>query len=170
LIILQFLYYLKNSKTFLQTLPGKATCSVTIKVMSRIFYKFSLVAVAVWCLGFASVAHNGSTTSPDLTTPQNSYQTFINALKTSNTDLLKSVATPTGMTSLMVLAKEGDFTAGMPGLADELESSQLQWDEITEDIYFVAARVQGKVHKMEFTLEEPGWMLYHWQIGGGAGH
>jgi hypothetical protein len=70
----------------------------------------------------------------------------------------------------MVLAKEGDFTAGMPGLAQDLESSQLEWAEITEDIYFVSARLQGKVYKMEFTLEEPGWMLYHWQLGGGSGH
>lgn len=136
--------------------------------MSRFFYTFSVIAVAVWCLGFATVSNDNGSNTPDLSTPQNSYLTFVNALKTSNTDLLKSVATPTGMTSLMVLAEEGDFTAGMPGLAQELESSQVQWDEITEDIYFVAARVQGKVHKMEFTHEEPGWMLYHWQIGGGA--
>ena len=138
--------------------------------MSRFLLKFTIIAVAVGCLGFASVNRINGTHTPDLSTPQNSYLTFVNALKTSNTDLLKSVATPTGMSSLMVLAEEGDFTAGMPGLAHELESSQVQWDEITEDIYFVAARVQGKVHKMEFTLEEPGWLLYHWQIRGGAGN
>jgi hypothetical protein len=134
-------------------------------VMRRSVYQFAIVLLAALSLAFSP-----NLETPDLSTPQNSYQSFVGALKASNTDLLQRIATPTGMTSLMVLAKEGDFTQGLAGLASDLEASQLEFSEITEDIYFVSARTHSGVHKMEFTLEEPGWMLYHWQIGGGAGH
>lgn len=131
--------------------------------MRRSVYYLAFVLFAALGLAFSGVNE-----TPDLSTPQNSYRSFLNALKDSNTDQLQRVATPTGMTSLMVLAKEGDFTKGLSSLAEDLETSKLDFAEITEDIYFVSARSNSQTHKMEFTLEEPGWMLYHWQIGGGA--
>ncbi|MEM1000020.1 MAG: hypothetical protein AAGN35_23400 [Bacteroidota bacterium] len=131
--------------------------------MPRSVYHFVLILIAGLSLAFTRIGN-----TPDLSTPQTSYAAFVDALKSSNTDHLQRVATPTGMTSLMVLAEKGDFTAGLSGLAADLEGSHLEFAEITEDIYFVSAQAGESTHKMEFTREEPGWMLYHWQVGGGT--
>lgn len=133
--------------------------------MHRKFTFLLLLGAAVWGFGFVS-----PTGSPDLSTPQNSFEAFVEALKSDNSAQLTHVATPTGLSSLDALDKNADYKEGMPKLATELEASKVEWAQITDDIYFVSASVNQKVHKMEFTLEEPGWMLYHWQIGGGVGH
>ena len=106
--------------------------------------------------------------APDLSTPQKSFAVFVDILKSGNVSALSKVATPTGQVSLVALNQNDDYKAGMAVLGAELASSKPNWSEITEDIYFASAKVGEKVHKMEFTLEVPGWMLYHWQIGGGA--
>lgn len=108
--------------------------------------------------------------NPDLSTPQKSYLAFVDILKAGNVEALPKVATHTGQSSLVALYSMEEFKNGMTGLGAELGGSTPEWSEITEDIYFASARVGQRLHKMEFTKEEPGWMLYHWQIGGGADH
>ncbi|HEX2900759.1 MAG TPA: hypothetical protein VHS96_13645 [Bacteroidia bacterium] len=127
---------------------------------------FVLLAVAFGALNFGFMV--GGNQSPDLSTPQKSFAAFVDILKTGNASALDKVATPTGQVSLDALSESADFNEGLAELGKDLEASKPKWEEITEDIYFVSASVGDKVHKMEFTKEEPGWMLYHWQIGGGA--
>lgn len=110
----------------------------------------------------------GSADAPDLSTPQKSFAAFVDILKSGNASALEKVATPTGRGSLVALYQNADYKEGMTVLGQELATSKPKWEEITEDIYFACAQVGEKVHKMEFTREEPGWMLYHWQLGGGA--
>ena len=116
---------------------------------------------------FAFIPAN-DVTSPDLSTPESSFESIVELLKSGETEQLESIATPTGIKSLVVLAQQSDYENGMTSLGEELDASELAWDEITEDIYFLTARGEGKVHKMEFTKEEPGWTVYHWQLGGGV--
>lgn len=106
--------------------------------------------------------------TPDLSTPQKSFAYFVDILKAGNVSGLEKVATPTGQVSLVALYQLDDYKEGMTVLGAELAAAHTNWSEITEDIYFASSKVGDKIHKMEFTLEEPGWMLYHWQIGGGA--
>lgn len=106
--------------------------------------------------------------SPDLSTPQKSFAAFVDILKSGDAAALEKVATRTGQVSLDALSDGENVNDGLTELGKELEASKPKWEEITEDIYFVCASIGEKVHKMEFTKEEPGWMLYHWQIGGGA--
>ncbi len=106
--------------------------------------------------------------SPDLSTPQKSFAAFVDILKSGDATALEKVATRTGQVSLDALSDGENVNDGLTELGKELEASKPKWEEITEDIYFVSASIGEKVHKMEFTKEEPGWMLYHWQIGGGA--
>ncbi|HHG83267.1 MAG TPA: hypothetical protein ENJ82_00835 [Bacteroidetes bacterium] len=126
-----------------------------------------LIIICITLLGFG---FSRTTFSPDLSTPQNSFQSFVEVLKSGNSGQLHDVATPTGISSLTALSSDSDYKEGMPVLANELEASNVEWSQITDDIYFVKAKINNKVHKMEFTLEEPGWMLYHWQLGGGVSH
>jgi hypothetical protein len=104
----------------------------------------------------------------DLSTPQKSFAVFVDILKAGNVSALPKIATPTGQVSLVALYQNAEYKDGMTVLGQDLATATTKWDEITEDIYFASAKVGDKVHKMEFTKEEPGWMLYHWQIGGGA--
>lgn len=106
--------------------------------------------------------------NPDLSTPEKSFASIVELLKSGETDRLESMATPTGIKSLITLAQQADYENGMTSIGDDLGAAELSWDEITEDIYFLTARNGGKTHKMEFTKEEPGWMLYHLQLGGGV--
>ena len=106
--------------------------------------------------------------SPDLSTPQKSFAAFVDILKSGDAAALEKVATRTGQVSLDALSDGENVNDGLTELGKELEASKPKWEEITEDIYFVSASIGEKVPKMEFTKEEPGWMLYHWQIGGGA--
>lgn len=108
--------------------------------------------------------------NPDLSTPQKSFVAFVDILKAGNVEALPKVATQTGQISLGALYTMEAFAAGMADLGTELSSSTPEWIEITEDIFFAACKVDNRLHKMEFTKEQPGWMLYHWQIGGGADH
>jgi hypothetical protein len=131
----------------------------------------SLIVMAALVVGFLGYGFRmGGVDSPDLSTPQKSFAAFVDILKSGNVDALGKVATPTGQVSLVALYQIEDYKEGMTVLGTELGNSTPRWEEITEDIYFASARVGEKVHKMEFTKEEPGWMLYHWQIGGGADH
>jgi hypothetical protein len=104
----------------------------------------------------------------DLSTPELSYQSLVVALKSSDADALKNVATPTGISSLLEASQLEDFKQGLPHLGEDLENASITWDAITDEIYVAKASADGHVHKMEFTREEPGWMLYHWQLGGGV--
>lgn len=108
--------------------------------------------------------------NPDLSTPQKSFSAFVDVLKAGNVEALPKVATQTGQISLGALYTMEAYQAGMADLGDELDNTTPEWIEITEDIFFAACKVEGRLHKMEFTKEDPGWMLYHWQIGGGADH
>lgn len=105
---------------------------------------------------------------PDLSTPEKSFASIVDVLKSGETDRLEFMATPTGIKSLVTLAQQSDYENGMTTIGEDLDAAELTWDEITEDIYFLTARSEGKTHKMEFTNEEPGWMLYHLQLGGGV--
>lgn len=104
----------------------------------------------------------------DISTPEKSFKSFVNVLQSESMESLEALVTPTGMSSLVTVSSHEDYEDGMADLGKELAGSVLEWAEITDDIYFLVASVNGKKHKLEFTLEEPGWMLYHWQLGGGA--
>ena len=104
----------------------------------------------------------------DLSSPEKCFETFVNVLQNESIESLEHVVTPTGMSSLVSISGNESYQQGMADLGRELASCQLEWAEITQDIYFLLASANGKLHKLEFTLEEPGWMLYHWQIGGGV--
>jgi hypothetical protein len=132
----------------------------------RLGIALSMIAFGLISFGFKTAGDG----SPDLSTPQKSFAAFVDILKAGNASALEKVATPTGQVSLVALYELADYSDGMAVLGKELESSHPKWEEITEDIYFASAKVGEKVHKMEFTKEEPGWMLYHWQIGGGSDH
>ncbi len=127
------------------------------------FVAFSLL-LGILGFGFG----NSPTGTPDLSTPQKSFSVFVDILMSGNAAALQKVATPTGQVSLITLYENDDAQQGMTVLGRELANAKTKWEEITEDIYFASAKVGDKMHKMEFTKEEPGWMLYHWQIGGGA--
>ncbi len=124
------------------------------------------LVVAVGILSMA--VRKGGHDIPDLSTPQKSFIAFVDILKAGNVSALPRVATPTGQVSLVALYQDESYRDGMTVLGKDLAAAKTSWEEITEDIYFASAVVGQKVHKMEFTKEEPGWMLYHWQIGGGA--
>ena len=106
--------------------------------------------------------------NPDISTPEKSFASVVEILKAGETEQLESIATPTGIKSLVVLAQQSDYENGMTSLGEELDASELAWAMITDEIYFLTATGDGKTHKMEFTKEEPGWMLYHLQLGGGV--
>ena len=127
---------------------------------------FLALVITVGILGMA--ASKSGHDIPDLSTPQKSFTVFVDILKSGNVSALPRVATPTGQVSLVALYQDQNYQEGMTVLGKELAAAKTSWEEITEDIYFASAVVGQKVHKMEFTKEEPGWMLYHWQIGGGA--
>lgn len=127
---------------------------------------FVLVLILLGGLNFGFKTRGNQ--SPDLSTPQKSFAAFVDILKSGDAAALEKVATRTGQVSLDALSDGENVNDGLTELGKELEASKPKWEEITEDIYFVSARIGEKVHKMEFTKEEPGWMLYHWQIGGGA--
>lgn len=123
----------------------------------------------LFALCFVSWGFSPAGNSPlDLSTPQKSFEAFVEVLSQGNLDALPSVATETGQVSLVALQEMTDYKEGMKTLGEELGATSPEWSEITEDIYFASAKVGNKLHKMEFTKETPGWMLYHWQIGGGA--
>lgn len=132
--------------------------------------KFRLgFVIALMMAGFLNFGFRGhATDTPDLSTPQKSFAAFVEVLKSGNVAALKNVATPTGRVSLVAICENSESKDGMAVLGKELEASTPQFEEITEDIYFASAKVGNDIHKMEFTKEEPGWMLYHWQIGGGS--
>lgn len=127
---------------------------------------FWAIVITVGILSIA--ASKGGHGIPDLSTPQKSFTAFVDILKAGNVSALPRVATPTGQISLVALYQNESYRDGMTVLGKDLAAAKTSWEEITEDIYFASAIVGQKVHKMEFTKEEPGWMLYHWQIGGGA--
>jgi hypothetical protein len=131
---------------------------------SRLGFVALLAIVVASSFGF--VGRFAST--PDLSTPQKSFTAFVDILKSGNISQLSKVATETGQVSLVSLYQNQGDSDGLTILGKELGASKPRWEEITEDIYFASAHIGDKVHKMEFTKEEPGWMLYHWQIGGGA--
>lgn len=134
--------------------------------MKRLLGFWSLVVVLGGLgMGFR-MAEAGS---PDLSTPQKSFAAFVDILKSGDMAALGMVATPTGRVSLTSRYEGEGERDGMIDLGLELSAAKPHWEEITEEIYFASAEVEGRVHKMEFTKEEPGWMLYHWQIGGGTG-
>jgi hypothetical protein len=124
----------------------------------------AIVLLGILSFGFRT-AGSGAL---DLSTPQKSFTVFVDILKAGKVSSLPMVATQTGQASLVALYQDEDYKEGMTVLGHELATATPQWEEITEEIYFASARVGDKVHKMEFTKEQPGWMLYHWQIGGGA--
>ena len=128
--------------------------------------RFLAIAMAIGTMGFGF--GSGPNGTADLSTPQKSFSLFVDILISGNAAALQKVATPTGQTSLLTIYQEENAEAGMTTLGKQLAAANTKWEEITEDIYFASAKVGDKVHKMEFTKEEPGWMLYHWQIGGGA--
>ena len=97
----------------------------------------------------------------DISTPEKSFETFVRVLQSGESDLLAQVVTPTGLHSLESHPQTKD-------LGVELADADQEWLELTEDIYFLTAQSGPNKHKLEFTREEPGWMLYHWQVGGGA--
>ncbi len=109
-----------------------------------------------------------SESNPDISTPEKSFATVVEVLKSGATEQLETIATPTGIQSLIELAQQSDYENGMSSLGEELDSSELNWEMITDEIYFLTARGNDNTHKMEFTKEEPGWMLYHLQLGGGV--
>lgn len=123
-----------------------------------------ILAFSLAFFGFSPVSK-----SPlDLSTPQKSFDSFVEVLSQGNLEDLPNVATATGQVSLVALNEMTDYKEGIKTLGEELGNTKPEWSEITEDIYFASAKVGDKLHKMEFTKEAPGWMLYHWQIGGGA--
>lgn len=127
------------------------------------------ILVATLLAGLMGLGARSATQgNPDLSTPQKSYEVFVDILQSGDVDALPEVATTTGQVSLVALYKQEEYKEGMKVLGQELSNIEPHWDEITEDIYFATAVTGDRVHKMEFTKEEPGWMLYHWQIGGGA--
>lgn len=130
----------------------------------------SVTIVLVLLLATSAFSFRSNVFSPDLSTPEKSFEAFVHALKIEGNKALATVATRTGLSSLMALAENGEYQSGKVDLAKDLSAADIQWDKITDDIYMVAARISGKIHKLEFTLEEPGWMLYHWQLGGGVEH
>ncbi|MFN8396607.1 MAG: hypothetical protein U0176_18425 [Bacteroidia bacterium] len=134
--------------------------------MKRLLGFWSLVLIA-GCLGMGF--RMAETDAPDLSTPQKSFAAFVDILKSGDMAALGKVATPTGRVSLASRYEGTGERDGMIDLGLELADAKPKWEEITEEIYFASAQVGGNLHKMEFTKEEPGWMLYHWQIGGGAG-
>lgn len=105
---------------------------------------------------------------PDLSTPQKAFGVLVETLKTGETESLAQIATETGVESLLEVQDHPDFEGNISSLGNELEAADLSWDAITDDIYVVKAIENSHVHKMEFTRETPGWMLYHWQLGGGV--
>lgn len=129
----------------------------------RIRYILSLLIVPLFAFLPADKMGN-----PDISTPEKSFASIVELLKSGETEQLDAIATPTGIKSLVTLAQQSEYENGMATIGEDLDASELAWDEITEDIYFLTARTQGKIHKMEFTKEEPGWMLYHLQLGGGV--
>ncbi len=122
------------------------------------------MVIGLLSFGFKS----GPSGTPDLSTPQKSYSSFVEILQSGNVSALAKVATPTGQASLVALYQLEEYKAGMTVMGQDLAASEPTWSEITEDIYFASCKIGQKIHKMEFTKEEPGWMLYHWQVGGGA--
>ena len=119
-------------------------------------------------VSFVFVQRPSRTFAQDLSTPELAFQSLVAALKSSDSDALKAVATPTGISSLQESAQHDAFKEGFDDLGEELEEAATTWDPITDEIYVAKACIEGRVHKMEFTREEPGWMLYHWQLGGGV--
>ena len=105
---------------------------------------------------------------PDISTPEKSFQSFVSIIQTGETESLEYILTPTGFSSLASLSNNNDYRDGVKDLGKELADSNLDWAEITEDIYFLKAEFNSKTHKLEFTKEASGWMLYHWQLGGGV--
>ena len=130
--------------------------------------KLTIVALALAICALSFGFRGAGANALDLSTPQTSFAVIVDILKAGNVSALPKIATPTGQASLVALYKNEDYQDGMTVLGRDLSTSLTKWEEITEDIYFVSAKVGEKIHKMEFTKEEPGWMLYHWQIGGGA--
>jgi len=108
-----------------------------------------------------------STTGTDLSTPHKAFETLVEVLESGEHSRLKEIVTPTGLHSLESQQVLEDSEKASV-LVQEWEDSEQDWMEITEDIYFLKAQSGDKIHKLEFTREEPGWMLYHWQLGGGS--
>lgn len=126
----------------------------------------ALLLMVALLFGFKEMPPRAGT--QDLSTPEMAFQSLVVALKTNDTEALKGVATPTGISSLQELSHHDDYKQGLNDLGEDLEDAATTWDPITEEIYVAKASIDGRVHKMEFTREEPGWMLYHWQLGGGV--
>lgn len=124
----------------------------------------ALLLLASCLFGFRGLP----TGKQDLSTPELAFQSLVDALKNSDTEALKGVATPTGISSLLGHYSQDGFKEGMNDLGEDLDAAATTWDPITDEIYVAKASIDGRVHKMEFTREEPGWMLYHWQLGGGV--
>jgi|GEM_PF-3828126 len=129
------------------------------------FFRFVVVLFMLPLLAFSPATRNHS---PDISTPEKSFDSFVEVLQSGSTDLLKHVVTPTGIKSLVTVVDHEQYKEGISDLGEELAASELNWSEITEDIYFLRATFDARVHKLEFTKEAPGWMLYHWQLGGGV--
>lgn len=127
--------------------------------------RFFFVLLALPLLAFKSPT---GVSEFDLSTPEKSFESFVSILQSESMEALESVVTPTGMSSLVQVSSHDDYQDGMADLGKELAVSQLNWSPITDDIYFLVASIEGKKHKIEFTKEEPGWMVYHWQLGGGV--
>ena len=122
------------------------------------------IVLALPLLAF-SPGHNQE--KVDLSTPESAYAAFLDALKEEKLQL-EVVVTPTGFHSLVQVVENAVEIDDVAGLGTELEASSVEWHEITSDIYFLEAISKHYTHKLEFTLEESGWMLYHWQLGAGV--
>lgn len=122
---------------------------------------FGLLVLVALIFGFRS----NPLANLDLSTPEASFGSLVDVLKSGEVEQLQYVATPTGLNSLIYMYTQEDYQDGMSVLANELEASNVLLDSITDEIYLISARFdEATVHKMEFTKETPGWMLYHWQL------
>ena len=135
-------------------------------VHSRRYGLWLLLFLAFPLMAFRPISPNNDL--PDLSSPEKSFLALIEILKSGNTEALPSIATQTGIHSLVALYGQTGFEDGLVDLGNELAASEPTWDAITDEIYVAQALENGHLHKMEFTREEPGWMLYHWQLGGGV--
>lgn len=129
------------------------------------FFRFVVAVLMLPLLAFSPARQSNS---HDLSTPEKSFDFFVEVLQSGSTDLLEHIVTPTGIKSLVTVGELDHYSEGISDLGIELAASELSWSEITEDIYFLTATFDARIHKLEFTKEEPGWMLYHWQLGGGV--
>lgn len=125
---------------------------------TAVFRRFWWLCLAAPLLAFGPA----SRPAVDLSSPELAFGSLVLLLQEGDVQILEQVATPTGVESLQEASP-------LARLGLELSEADLEWSEITEDIYFLRAQYLGeKTHKLEFTREEPGWMLYHWQAGGGV--